>query len=246
MGSLTASRVFCALDTGDRDQAMALARQVGPVVGGFKVGLEFFCAQGAAGVAAVRAAAEAAGNGGAGLFLDLKLHDIPNTVAGAIRSLLPLEADFLTLHAAGGAAMMRTAATAADGAVRLGLKRPRLLAVTVLTSLDNADLAAVGQDADPAAQVQRLARLAHESGVDGIVCSPAEVALVRLILPSPFVLMVPGVRPAGATLGDQKRAATPAQALAAGADYLVIGRPITAAPDPAAAARAIAHELGGD
>ena len=222
--------ILCAIDTPEMSRAGALIAATAGAVGGVKLGLEFFAAHGPEGV---RKAAGAHAN----LFLDLKLHDIPNTVAGAVRAALELDPAFLSLHTAGGAAMMRAAAEArAD-------RRTKLLGVTVLTSLDDSDLAAVGQSGPVADQVRRLALLAQASGLDGVVCSPHEVALLRASCGPSFVLVVPGIRPAGASVGDQKRIQTPRDAIAAGADYLVIGRPITEAPDPAAAARAILGEI---
>lgn len=234
-----AERIFCAVDTPDLAAAQTLAQQVRGVVGGLKLGLEFFAAHGPAGVQAVTA------RQGVPLFLDLKFHDIPNTVAGAVRAAVGLTPAFLTVHAAGGAAMLRAAAEAAtDEAARLGVSRPRLLAVTVLTSLDATDLTAIGVTAATvAAQVLHLATLAQACGIDGVVCSPHEVAGLRAQVPADFLLMVPGIRPSGSAAGDQKRAATPAAALAAGADRLVIGRPITQAADPRRAAERIAAEI---
>ncbi len=232
-----ASRIYCSVDTTEIDAARRIAGQVAGAVGGIKLGLEFFIAQGPAGVRAV------VGEDGPPLFLDLKLHDIPNTVAGGVRAALPLKPAFMTIHSSGGPAMMRAAAEAAAAA---GENRPKILAVTVLTSLDEGDLGAVGQSVPVAEQVVRLARLAKESGVDGVVCSPAEVALVRAACGPDFILMVPGIRPAWAATNDQKRFMTPAEALAAGADHLVIGRPITADADPAAAARRIVAEIEAD
>lgn len=232
-------RVFVALDMPEIDGAKAMAAQVAGLVGGVKLGLEFFMAQGPDGIRDVIAA------GDLPLFLDLKLHDIPNTVAGAVRSVAPLAPKFLTIHAGGGPAMIRAAADAArEEAERLGVPRMRILAVTVLTSLSDEDLAAVGQAVPAADQVRRLAQVAHANGADGIVCSPAEVALLRRDLPADFTLMVPGIRPSWAAANDQKRVMGPRDAVAAGADHLVIGRPITADADPAAAARRIAEELG--
>lgn len=229
--------VFAALDTTDLARARQLAGLVAPHVGGLKLGLEFFLAQGLANTAAVAGATP--------LFLDLKLHDIPNTVAGAVRAIAALKPEFLTVHAAGGPAMLRAAvAEAAEAAGRTG-HRIKLLAVTVLTSLDDGDLDAVGQRGPAADQVRRLALLARTSGLDGVICSPFEVAGLRAELGSDFQLVVPGIRPAGAALGDQKRVMGPREAIAAGASRLVIGRPITDAPDPAAAARAIATDLAG-
>jgi len=225
--------IFAALDTPDLSRAKALAFALKDAVAGLKLGLEFYSAQGPAGIRAMM-------HEGSALFLDLKLHDIPNTVAGAVRSLLPLRPALLTLHASGGAAMMRAAA---DAAREGGADRPKLLAVTVLTSLDPDDLARLGLTGTPAQQVLRLAGLAKSSGLDGLVCSPAEVAAVRKMVGPDFLIVVPGIRPAGESAGDQKRTMTPREAADAGADILVIGRPITAAPDPAAAARAIAASL---
>ena len=176
------------------------------------------------------------------MFLDLKLHDIPNTVAGAVRALLPLRPAMLTLHAAGGGAMVEAAREAAQEA---GEARPLLLAVTVLTSLDAGALARTGVADPPEAQVLRLARLALDNGADGLVCSPREAAAIRAEFGARPVLVVPGVRPAGSAAGDQARTATPAEAVAAGADWIVLGRPLTGAADPAAAAASIAAELPG-
>ncbi len=230
-----ARRIFCALDTTDLGRAVALAGQLAGRVGGIKLGLEFFGANGPEGVARV---AET----GLPIFLDLKFHDIPNTVAGAVRAVLPLKPAMLTVHASGGGAMLRAAM---DAAAEAGEARPKILAVTVLTSLDDDDLEAVGQSRPATDQVLRLAELAQKSGVDGIVCSPHEVATMRAECGPDFCLVVPGIRPAGAALGDQKRVMSPAEAVAAGADYLVIGRPITQADDPADAARRIAEEMAG-
>ena len=221
-------RLIVALDTTDPARAAAWAAATAPHVGLFKLGLEFFLANGPAGVRGI---------GGRPIFLDLKLHDIPNTVAGAVRAVLPLAPRMLTVHAAGGAAMIEAARTAADQA---GAGRPIVLAVTVLTSLDASALAETGVADPPAAQVLRLARLALAAGADGLVCSPLEVAILRDAFGAAPTLVVPGIRPAGAAAGDQARTMTPEQAVAAGADWIVVGRPITAAPDPAAAAAAIA------
>jgi len=222
--------LLCAIDTPELSRAQALIASVGGTVGGVKLGLEFFAAHGPAGIRQAAA-------GEANLFLDLKLHDIPNTVAGAVRAALALDPLLLTLHAAGGPGMLRAAVEAR------GSHRTKLLAVTVLTSLDASDLAATGQSGPVDVQVQRLALLAKAAGVDGVVCSPQEVAMLRQACGPDFLLVVPGIRPAGAAIGDQKRVQTPRAALEAGADYLVIGRPITEASDPAAAARAILAEL---
>ncbi len=223
------NQVFCAIDTPHLPDALALIEELRGKVGGIKLGLEFFLAHGAAGYCAVA-------EKGLPIFLDLKLHDIPNTVAGAVKSLLPLQPAFITVHASGGAAMMRAAADAAQ-------KKTKLLAVTVLTSLDKTDLSAVGQEANTQTQVVRLARLAKENGMDGVICSPEEISALRTALGKDFILMVPGIRPAWADANDQKRTLTPRQAIGAGASYLVIGRPITKAEDPAQAAQRIAAEL---
>lgn len=228
------ARLIPAIDTGDLARAEALAAALAGRCGVLKVGLELFCAAGAPAVAAVARHAP--------VFLDVKLHDIPNTVAGALRSLLPLRPAMVTLHAGGGPAMV---AAARDAAERAGADRPLLLAVTVLTSMDAAALAATGVADSAAAQVLRLARMAVTAGADGLVCSPQEAALLRSELGPGPALVVPGVRPAGSAAGDQARTATPAEAVAAGADWIVVGRPITVAADPAAAAASIAATLPG-
>ena len=231
-------RIFVALDTQDLTRAANLARVLAGLVGGVKLGKEFFTAQGPDGVRAVA--------GGERLFLDLKFHDIPNTVAGAVRAAVHLRPAIVNVHASGGPAMMQAAAEAArEAAEDSEVPRPLVLAVTVLTSLDDDDLTAVGQKGPAGDQVLRLAQLAQECGLDGVVCSPREIAALRRACDPAFVLMVPGIRPDWAARGDQKRVMTPAEALAAGADYLVIGRPITGAEDPAAAARRIVAELAG-
>jgi orotidine-5'-phosphate decarboxylase len=220
--------VFVALDTPDLAKAEMLAASLAGSIGGLKLGLEFFAANGPVGVGQLAAR-------GLPIFLDLKLHDIPNTVAKAVEALRPLAPAVLTVHAAGGGAMLEAAKSAApDGC--------KVVAVTVLTSLDTADLGHVGVLGDARAQVDRLSALARKSGLDGIVCSGQEVARVRGTWPEGF-FVVPGIRPAETDAGDQKRVMTPRAALDAGASILVIGRPITAAPDPAAAARAIAASL---
>lgn len=225
--------IFCALDTTDIAKAETLARQIKPHIGGLKLGLEFFMANGASGYKRLA-------DLGLPIFLDVKLHDIPNTVAGAVDALLPLAPTFMTIHTSGGAAMMTAAANAA---AKAGGNRPRLLGVTVLTSLDDKDLAAVGQTPPAAAQVLRLAKLAKESGLDGVICSPAEVAALRQACGPNFILMVPGIRPEGTATNDQKRVMTPREARQAGATHLVIGRPITEAGNPAEAAKKIAESL---
>jgi orotidine-5'-phosphate decarboxylase len=229
--------VYCALDTTDPQAALALSRRLSGLVGGLKLGLEFFAANGPDGVRAV-------GTGGLPLFLDLKFHDIPNTVAGAIRGAVRLGPAMTTLHAGGGRAMMAAAVdAAADAAVKWGVARPCLLAVTVLTSMSQEDLTEAGVGGRVVDQVKRLAALAQEAGVDGVVCSPHEVDSLRTQCGPDFQLVVPGIRPAWSAANDQKRVLTPAEAMAKGADWLVIGRPITAADDPAQAARQILGDL---
>ncbi len=222
--------VALALDGPDLATVAVWARAAGPHVSTMKVGLETYLRDGEK---AVHVAREA--SGGRDVFLDLKLHDIPNTVAGAARSVAHLAPEYLTVHASGGAAMVRAAVEALPGT--------RITAVTVLTSMSEDDLAAVGLLGPSIEAVRRLAALAVDAGARAIVCSPQEVAAVRAEVGEGITLITPGVRPAGADVGDQKRVATPEQALADGADLLVIGRPITAAPDIAAAARAIADSL---
>lgn len=224
-------RLIVALDTADTAIAQAWAAAVAPHVGLLKLGLEFFLANGAQGFA---------GLSGAPIFLDLKLHDIPNTVAGAVRAVLPLQPRMLTIHASGGSAMVQAAHQAAAGA---GPDRPMILAVTVLTSLDQDDLAAVGLNTTATDQVLRLGRLAMEAGADGLVCSPLEIVPLREALGPAVKLVVPGIRPAGSASGDQARTMTPAQAVAAGADWIVVGRPITGATDPGSAAAEIAAAI---
>jgi len=226
-----AKRLIVALDTVDADKARVWAHAVAPYAGLLKLGLEFFAANGPAGYRQLS---------GAPIFLDLKLHDIPNTVAGAVQAVLPLQPRMLTIHASGGAAMVRAACQSADAG---GETRPMILAVTVLTSLDAVALASTGVSASPADQVLRLGRLAVEAGADGLVCSPHEVALLRQALGPDVTLVVPGIRPEGAMTGDQARVMTPPEAIAAGADWIVVGRPITQAADPAAAAAAIAASV---
>jgi len=226
--------VFCAIDSADPERAEALAGQLVGSVGGIKLGLEFF---GAFGPAGFRHMARA----GVPLFLDLKFHDIPNTVAAAVRAVLPLAPAMLSVHTAGGAAMLRAARQAIDSAALA--PAPLLLGVTVLTSLGDDDLAALGCSDTTADQVLRLAAMAVDCGLDGIVCSPHEIAPLRQRFGDRLKLVVPGIRPSGAGSDDQKRVMTPPAAMAAGADYLVVGRPITGAPDPAAAARQIVASL---
>jgi orotidine-5'-phosphate decarboxylase len=236
-------KVLAAIDTADLDSAAMQAGRLGSAVGGLKLGLEFFMAHGAPGYRRV-AQAMGAQQSPAPIFLDLKFHDIPNTVAGAVRSVAPLEPLILNVHAAGGRAMMQAARdAAAETAEKKNLRRTLLIAVTVLTSLDDEDLRRVGQAVPARDQVLRLAELTRESGLDGVVCSPQEIQPIRARLGEDFLLVTPGIRPAWAAAGDQKRVMTPEEAVKAGADYLVIGRPITGDADPAAAARRIAAEI---
>lgn len=219
------TKIFCAIDTDNIVECEKMAVKIRGAVAGIKLGLEFFIAHGPAGVEKIRR-----GAGDAEIFLDLKLHDIPNTVAGGVRSAIACRAEFLTIHASGGLEMMRAAVKAAEG-------KTKILAVTVLTALSPDDLDSVGQKTPVAEQVLRLARLALEAGVAGVVCSPHEIRLLRTALPGDFLLVVPGIRPEGSNADDQKRVMTPQKAAALGADYLVIGRPITGAADSADAAR---------
>jgi len=222
------SPIFVAIDTPDLARARNLAEAARGHAGGLKLGLEFFCANGPAGVREIAAF-------GLPLFLDLKLHDIPNTVAKAVEALAPIAPAVLTVHAAGGRPMLEAAKAAASPSTRI-------VAVTVLTSLDESDLADAGVSGSPADQVRRLAALAQASGVDGIVCSGAEVSAARAAWPEGY-FVVPGVRPEGSGVGDQKRVVTPRRALDDGASILVIGRPITGADNPSEAIRAIAEGL---
>jgi len=222
------SSIYVALDTPDLERAKALALKVKNHVGGIKLGLEFFSANGRAGVREMATL-------GLPIFLDLKLHDIPNTVAKAVQALRPLDPAILTVHAAGGRAMMEDAKAAAPTGTKV-------VAVTVLTSLDDDDLVSIGLRGDSHEQVLRLTELAREAGLDGVVCSGEEVRAARKLWRDGF-FVVPGVRPANGAAGDQKRVVTPRQALDDGASILVVGRPITQAEDPDQAARAIEATL---
>lgn len=231
--------ILVALDVPTAEKGLELARLLAPVVGGFKVGKELFTAAGPDMVQQLRAM-------GAGVFLDLKFHDIPNTVAKAVESAVALDVQMLTIHTSGGLAMMAAAEKAAqETALRRGVEPPLVLGVTVLTSMDGAALADLGLPPDPAAQVLRLARLAVRAGLRGLVCSPLELTALRREIPGNVQLVTPGIRPAGSGKDDQKRTLGPAEAMAAGATWLVIGRPICAAPDPRAAAEAILATLRG-
>jgi orotidine-5'-phosphate decarboxylase len=223
--------ILVALDFSTGDEAMTLAESVEPHVGGFKVGLELIMGDGPTVVERIVSL-------GKPVFCDVKLHDIPNTVEAAARQLGRLGVRWITVHAAGGEAMMRAAV---GGLVETAPGPAGVLAVTVLTSLSADDLPTIGVPSDPRTQVTRLAALADASGVEGVVCSVAEVEAVAASAPR-LVTVTPGIRPGGADPGDQARVATPASAITAGADLLVVGRPITRAPDPVASARAIAAE----
>ena len=229
-------RLAVALDLPNEHEALKLVDSLGQACQWFKVGMELYYASGNSIVNQLR-------DRGFSVFLDLKLHDIPNTVAGAVRSATRAGASLLTIHASGGAAMMNAAAEAAQAP-----NSPRLLAVTVLTSMDANELAGIGVTASPAEQVLRLAKLAQASGIDGMVCSPEEVDLLRKETGPDTLLVIPGIRPSGSAIqgvfgDDQKRIATPAHAIAHGASMLVVGRPITRAHNPAQAAQAILDEI---
>lgn len=230
--------IMVALDVSTGEEAWRLVEQLAPVVGGFKVGKELFVREGPA---LVRGLVKQ----GARVFLDLKFHDIPNTVARAVAAAADLGVQMLTVHTSGGVAMLAAAERAAlEAAGRHGGEPPLILGVTVLTSLAREDLAQVGVESGVGQQVERLARLAMGAGIRGLVCSPLELAFLRSIVPKEFQLVSPGIRAAGAPADDQKRTLSAAQALTAGADWLVIGRPITEAADPVEAARAILGSCG--
>jgi orotidine-5'-phosphate decarboxylase len=224
------ARLIVALDYPDAKAALDLVDRLEGATRWFKIGLELYVAEGNSLVAELQ-------RRGYSIFLDLKFHDIPNTVASAVRSVARVGAHMLTVHASGGPAMLSAAAEAA------GETGPILLAVTVLTSMDDAQLAATGVSESPAVQVETLARMAYANGARGLVCSAVEVANLRNRLGSTPLLVIPGIRPEGAATGDQRRVATPGAAIAAGASYLVVGRPITRAGDPGAAARSILAEM---
>ena len=229
------AELIVALDVNSRQEAVEKVKAIGDPVGFYKIGLELFTAEGPDVVKAVK-------DLGKKIFLDLKFHDIPRTVERAVKSGGKLGVDLMTIHSVGGKAMIRAAA---DAAAEFGDAGPRILAVTVLTSLDQTDLADVGiAGRTPAEQVAAMARFATENGAHGLVCSPKEVGALSKALKAGTLFVTPGVRPAGAAVGDQKRVATPAEAVRDGATHLVVGRPILAAEDPAAAARAIRAEMG--
>lgn len=229
------TRLIAAFDTNSRTQAEEWSSSLGHAVDAIKLGLEFTYACGLEAVKSVSAGHE--------LFLDLKLHDIPNTVASGLSALAPLRPALTTIHASGGAEMISRSREALEKTFPGDEKRPKLLAVTVLTSMDEAGLRETGVDATPREQVLRLGKLAISAGADGLVCSAHEITLLRDALGDDPVLVVPGIRPEGSASNDQKRIMTPTQAAQAGADWIVVGRPITRSPNPAKAAAAIMAEL---
>ncbi len=229
--------IIAALDVPTAEAALKLVQQLAPVVGAFKVGKELFVSDGPEVVRKIRAR-------GASVFLDLKFHDIPNTVARAVAAAAELDVQMLTIHASGGSEMLRAAERAAqETSTRLGRIPPLVLGVTILTSLDSNELAEIGMNANVGHQVERLASLAVRAGLRGLVCSPLEVAGLRSMIPAEIQLVTPGIRPADEKKDDQKRTLSPPEALAAGADWLVIGRPICAAENPRAAAEKILASL---
>ena len=229
------AELIVALDVSTTAEVEQTVDRLGAAVSFYKIGLELFSAEGPAVVRAVKSR-------GKKVFLDLKLHDIPRTVERAVTSGAALGVDLMTIHASGGKAMIRAAK---DAALACGADAPKILAVTILTSLDQSDLGDLGIGREMKAQVEALGLLACANGADGIVCSPKEVANMRAALGPRALLVTPGVRPAGAAVGDQKRVATPGQAVRDGSTHLVVGRPILEAADPCAAARAIAAEMAG-
>ncbi len=228
--------IICALDTKNIQEASKLCQDIKAHIGFIKLGLEFFTKNGPQGFTEVAKT-------GVPIFLDLKFHDIPNTVAEAVSSALTLDVSIITIHTLGGSEMMKAAAKAAkETAEKLNKKPPLIVGVTILTSMDEQDLAGIGINRQVAKQVEILAKLAKSSGLDGIVCSPHEIELVKSVCGVDFKTVVPGVRPKSADAGDQKRIMTPSQALGKGADYIVIGRPITKANNPVIAAKEIYNE----
>lgn len=232
-------RIFVAIDTPDLDRAASLAAMIAQTKAGIKLGLEFFNANGPQGIEAIRKAHPTLP-----FFLDLKLHDIPNTVASSVKALARLAPDYLNVHAGGGYDMMKAAQEAAlETASKEGLRAPKMIAVTVLTSFDDEGLKLIGMQTPIEKQVLTLAALTKQAGMAGVVCSPKEIKPIHDELGKDFVLITPGIRPAGAALNDQKRIMTPKEALDLGATHLVIGRPITGASDPVAAIEAIYRDL---
>jgi orotidine-5'-phosphate decarboxylase len=232
--------IIVALDVAAVDRAVQLVEELWQHVGAFKVGSELFTIAGPELVRRIRAT-------GASVFLDLKFHDIPNTVAKAVAAAVQLDVQMLTVHTSGGSQMLRAAELSAQETARkLGRTSPLLLGVTVLTSLDSNELGEIGFQANAAHQVERLAGLAVKSGLGGLVCSPLEVVALRQMLPARIKLVTPGIRPPGEPAGDQKRTLSPAEAIAAGADWLVVGRPIYGAPSPLAAVQAILASIDAE
>ena len=233
------AKVFVPLDFPSAGPALAMARKLLPLNPCFKVGLELYVAEGPKVISELKAL-------GAEIFLDLKFHDIPNTVAGAVRSATRLGVSYLNIHCGGGSEMIRAAVEAcASEAGNAGVDKPALLGVTVLTSLDDKSVQEIGFPRSASAQVKHFVELAKDCGLDGVVCSAEELPLVKSLAGKGFVAMVPGIRPLGAAAGDQKRVMTPSEAVKAGADCLVVGRPITGAADPAAALAAVLAEVAG-
>jgi orotidine-5'-phosphate decarboxylase len=229
--------IFVALDVPSKEAALDLVRDLAPVVGGFKIGSELFTSAGPEITRAIRAT-------GAAVFLDLKFHDIPHTVAKAVAAAIRLDVQMLTIHTSGGLEMMRAAEKSAQETSRqAGRPAPLVLGVTVLTSMDGGTLSELGWKPDVGKQVERLAELAVRAGLRGLVCSPLEIARLRQILPEAIELVTPGIRTGTEKADDQKRTLTPRQAIEAGANWLVIGRPIYAAQNPRAAAEAIEKSL---
>lgn len=220
------NKVIIALDTHDEQKALNLVKLLKHKVSIFKVGLELFCSQGPEIVKKIN-------DQGCKVFLDLKFHDIPNTVAGAAKSALKAQPFMFDVHASGGREMMKKVRETVDNADVC--QKPIILAITVLTSLDESDLNDINISKSPLEQVKTLALLTKEAGLDGVVASPKEITAIREAVGQDFIIVTPGVRPTWATAGDQKRIRTPAEALEAGASYIVVGRPVTAAPDPAEA-----------
>jgi orotidine-5'-phosphate decarboxylase len=233
----TNNPIICAIDAQDVSEATAIAQDVRTHVGAVKLGLEFFTANGAAGVGEINRL-------GVPVFLDLKFHDIPNTVAKAIAATAGMNMFMMTVHTTGGQHMLRAAIEASDRVAQVtGKERPQVIGVTLLTSLDQDDISLLGFQHTVQEQVIRLADLAQSAGLDGVVCSPFEIAAIRKACGSELTLVVPGIRPEGSAAGDQKRIMTPKEALARGADYLVIGRPITESANRTSAAKAIVDSL---
>ena len=229
-------KIIVAIDTIDTNEALKITKLI-PDVGAFKLGLEYFCANGPKGISKISET-------GVKIFLDLKFHDIPNTVAGAIRASLNLEPYMMTVHLSGGYNMLhRTMEEVKEYCSKKSLKRPLILGVSILTSIDNSDFSALGIKGKVEDQVVRLAKLAEYAGLDGLVCSAKELKIVKTEVSKNLILVTPGIRPAGGAINDQKRILTPAQAIKDGANFLVIGRPITSVDDPQEALNNISLEI---